>query len=148
MKSSLTRRAFLAATTTTIAGSVFAQNKPNTAKVVPGKISPNEKVNIAGIGAGGKGWTDINECARAGGNIVAMADVDWDRAAKTFAEFPDVPKYKDFRNMLEAHPEIDAVTVTTPDLREFRSAVQVAYDQEWNAKYGKDRIERIRAMAK
>ncbi|HEY8047843.1 MAG TPA: TRAP transporter substrate-binding protein [Ramlibacter sp.] len=40
------------------------------------------------------------------------------------------------------------VTVTTPDLREFRKAVQVAYDNEWNAKYGKDKIERIRAMAK
>jgi TRAP-type transport system periplasmic protein len=40
------------------------------------------------------------------------------------------------------------VTVTTPDLGEFRAAVQKAYDNEWNAKYGKDRIERIRAMAK
>lgn len=114
-QSSITRRAFLAATTTTMAGTVLAQNKPNTATVVPGKISPNETVNVAGIGAGGKGWTDINECARAGANIVAMADVDWDRAARTFGAFPDVPKYKDFRNMLEKHPEIDAVTVTTPD---------------------------------
>ena len=45
-KLKLTRRAFLAATTTT-ATVAFAQNKPNTAQVVPGKKSPNEKLNCA-----------------------------------------------------------------------------------------------------
>lgn len=40
------------------------------------------------------------------------------------------------------------VTVTEPDVNAFRAAVQVAYDREWNAKYGKDAIERIRALAK
>jgi tripartite ATP-independent transporter DctP family solute receptor len=40
------------------------------------------------------------------------------------------------------------VTVTEPDVGAFRAAVQVAYDREWNAKYGKETIERIRALAK
>ena len=105
--SQLTRRAFIATATTTVAWSLA---RANDAKVVPRKVSPNEKLNIAAIGSGGKGWTDITSCAEAGENIVALCDVDFDRAARTFARFPDVPKYKDFRNMLEKMPEIDAVT--------------------------------------
>src|SRR5690606_7910942 len=51
-QNALTRRAFLAATTTTAAAAAFSA--PNTAEVVPGKKSPNETLNIAAIGAGGK----------------------------------------------------------------------------------------------
>lgn len=78
-----------------------------------GYKSPNEKLNIAAIGAGGKGFTDIQGCATE--NIVAFADPDDARAARTFKAFPNVPKYKDFRQMLDKHREIDAVTVSTPD---------------------------------
>jgi len=107
----LSRRAFLAATTTS---AVVASTRVNAAEVSPGKKSPNEKLNVAGIGAGGKGWTDVNQCG-ARENIVALCDVDWDRASRTFEKFSDAKKYKDFRNMLEDMPEIDAVTITTPD---------------------------------
>ena len=113
----LTRRAFLATATTTAVLSANAESpKPNTAKVVPGKISPNEKLNVAAIGSGGKGQGDIlRGCYQLGENVVALCDVDWDRAAKTFEVLPDAKKYKDYRNMLEEMPEIDAVTVSTPD---------------------------------
>lgn len=113
---SLSRRAFLAATTTSaVMTFTGAATAPNTAKVVPRKVSPNEKLNVAAIGAGGKGAGDIMACKERGENIVALCDVDWKRAERVFALLPDVPKYKDFRNMLEAHPEIDAVTISTPD---------------------------------
>src|SRR5437763_2305211 len=80
-----------------------------------GYKSPNEKLNIAAIGAGGKGYTDITACALTE-NIVAFADPDDKRAAKTFTEFPNVPKYKDFRRMFDKEAKnIDAVTVSTPD---------------------------------
>lgn len=79
-----------------------------------GYKSPNEKLNIAAIGAGGKGYSDILNCAETE-NIVAMADPDEKRAARTFKRFPDVPKYKDFRRMLDRERSIDAVTVSTPD---------------------------------
>ena len=98
-KSELSRRAFLAATTTT-AFAATASAKPNTAKVVPGKISPNERLNVAAIGAGGKGGGDIRACGEEH-NVVALCDVDWDRAAKAFDFFPNAKKYKDYRNMLE-----------------------------------------------
>jgi predicted dehydrogenase len=76
--------------------------------------SPNEKLNIAAIGAGGKGYTDIMGCATE--NLVALADPDEKRAARTFEQFPKVPKYKDFREMLDKEGKnIDAVTVSTPD---------------------------------
>jgi predicted dehydrogenase len=79
-----------------------------------GYKSPNEKLNIAAIGAGGKGASDIAGCK--GENIVAMADPDEKRAQKTFAAFPNVPKYKDFRRMFDAQARnIDAVLVSCPD---------------------------------
>lgn len=79
-----------------------------------GYKSPNEKLNIASIGAGGKGYTDIHGCMSE--NIVAMADPDEKRAARTFNEFPNVPKYKDFRQLFDKETNnIDAVIVSTPD---------------------------------
>ena len=74
----------------------------------------NEKLNIACIGCGGKGFGDINEVSSE--NIVALCDVDDERAADTFKNYPDVPKFKDFRRMLDKMDnQIDAVTVSTPD---------------------------------
>jgi predicted dehydrogenase len=114
-KSQISRRAFLAAATTT-AVMAGCQTKPNTAQVVPGKVSPNEKLNIAGIGGGGKGRDDILSCKQLRENIVAIADVDWNSAGETFYRCPDAKKYRDYRKMLEAmDKQIDAVTVTTPD---------------------------------
>ena len=80
-----------------------------------GYKSPNQKLNIAAIGAGGKGFSDIQGCS-ATENIVAMADPDDKRAARSFTAFPNVPKYKDFRRMLDQESKnIDAVTVSCPD---------------------------------
>ena len=79
-----------------------------------GYKSPNEKLNIAAIGAGGKGYTDIHGCMSE--NIVAMADPDEVRAARAFKQFPNATKYKDFRVMFDKQAkDIDAVTVSTPD---------------------------------
>jgi predicted dehydrogenase len=75
--------------------------------------SPNEKLNVAGIGVGGQGEGDIG--AFAGQNIVALCDVDEKRAGKTFERFPKAKRYHDFRKMLEGQKDIDAVVVATPD---------------------------------
>ncbi|HWF46024.1 MAG TPA: Gfo/Idh/MocA family oxidoreductase [Bryobacteraceae bacterium] len=80
-----------------------------------GYKSPNEKLNIASIGAGGKASSDIHACSETE-NIVALCDVDDKRAEETFARFPAAPKYRDYRAMLEKEgPNIDAVIVTIPD---------------------------------
>ena len=79
-----------------------------------GYTSPNSKLNIAAIGAGGKGHSDISNCETE--NIVAMADPDSVRAERMFKKYDKVPKYKDFRQMLDKEDRnIDAVTVSTPD---------------------------------
>ena len=64
-----------------------------------GYKSPNEKLNIAAIGAGGKANADIKGCPAE--NIVALCDVDEQRAVRKFNHYPKVPKYKDFRKMLD-----------------------------------------------
>jgi len=74
----------------------------------------NEKLSIAGIGVGGQGAWNIDNCASE--NIVALCDVDDRRAGKTFQKYPKAKRYRDFRKMLEEmHNQIDAVVVATPD---------------------------------
>lgn len=78
-----------------------------------GHTPPSEKLNIAGVGAGGMGRSNIKHCS--GENIVALCDVDDERAAETYKLHPKAKKYRDFRKMLEKQKDIDAVIVATPD---------------------------------
>ncbi len=88
-----------------------------------GYNAPSDRLNIAGIGVGGKGWSDIRSSVvldeNTGDtveNIVALCDVDDVRAADAYNAFPKVKKYRDFREMLDKHnKDIDAVIVATPD---------------------------------
>jgi predicted dehydrogenase len=81
-----------------------------------GQLPPSERVNVAGIGAGGMGGGDIATHAKNGANIVALCDVDDQRAAGSFAAFPKAVRYKDFRRMFDKEARrIDAVNVGTPD---------------------------------
>jgi Oxidoreductase family, NAD-binding Rossmann fold/Oxidoreductase family, C-terminal alpha/beta domain len=87
-----------------------------------GYKSPNEKLNIASIGAGGKAASDIEGCASE--NIVALCDVDEKSAARKFTEYDKAAKYKDFRRMLdEKGSGIDAVIVTIPDFMHATAAI-------------------------
>src|ERR1051325_4047990 len=80
------------------------------------KLSPNSKVNGAGIGIGSRGGADVGEVAGLGHNIVALCDVDESYAAKEFAKYPDAKRFKDYRVMLDKMgKEIDAVVIGTPD---------------------------------
>ena len=82
-----------------------------------GFIAPSDKLNIAGIGIGGKGESDIEEFAKSPYvTIVALCDVDDRQAVKTRQRFPKAAYYKDFREMLDKERKnIDAVSVSTPD---------------------------------
>lgn len=74
-----------------------------------------EKLNVAAVGCGGQGGVDLIEAAKTE-NIVALCDVDDNRAAANFKRFDKAPKYKDFRVMLEKEGKnIDAVTIGIPD---------------------------------
>ncbi|HVM86748.1 MAG TPA: hypothetical protein VMT76_01080, partial [Puia sp.] len=66
-----------------------------------GFIAPSDKLNIAGIGAGGKGGDDLRQFSTSPkANIVALCDVDDNRAAESRKRFPKAKFYKDFREML------------------------------------------------
>ncbi len=82
-----------------------------------GFIAPSDKLNIAGIGVGGKGESDLMEFAKSPKvNIVALCDVDDREAKKSRERFPKATYYKDFRQMLgKEKNNIDAVSVSTPD---------------------------------
>src|ERR1043165_3693277 len=81
-----------------------------------GYKSPNEKLNIAGIGAGGRPFSDLVASEAGGENVVALTDVDWVRGAQGFNRWPKAEKYRDFRRMIEHQgKEIDAVVIGTAD---------------------------------
>jgi predicted dehydrogenase len=82
-----------------------------------GYVAPSDKLNIAGIGVGGKGYSDLTEFAKSPHvNIVSLCDVDDRQAAKSRERFPKASYYKDYRVMLEKEGKnIDAVSVSTPD---------------------------------
>jgi hypothetical protein len=80
-----------------------------------GYKSPNEKLNIGAVGVGVRGPA-ILVGAAATENIVALCDVDEERSARGFAQYPNAKKYKDYRKMFETEGKsLDAVMVATPD---------------------------------
>jgi predicted dehydrogenase len=82
-----------------------------------GYIAPSDKLNIAGIGVGGKGTSDLAEFAKSPKvNIVALCDVDDRESVKSRENFPRANYYHDFREMLEKEKNnIDACSISTPD---------------------------------
>ena len=110
-KNIVSRRAFLGTTATVAAGITIV---PRHAVAGLGHKAPGDKLNIAGVGIGGMGATNLEHLETE--NIIALSDVDWKYGAKTFNKYPDAKKYKDWRKMFdEMGKNIDAVVVATPD---------------------------------
>ncbi|MGI9543406.1 MAG: Gfo/Idh/MocA family protein, partial [Cyclobacteriaceae bacterium] len=109
-----TRRTFIKGTALTAAGFMVV---PRNVLGGKGFVAPSDQLNIAGIGAGGKGTSDIKSFSESPNvNIVALCDVDDRQAVASRESFPKATYYKDFRKMLEKEGEnIDAVSVSTPD---------------------------------
>jgi len=79
-----------------------------------GFLAPSDKLNIAGVGIGGMGHTNLNHLKSQ--NIVALADVDWKYAKGAFNDFPKAKKFWDWREMFDKMgKDIDAVTIATAD---------------------------------
>jgi len=110
-KTTLSRREFMGAAGAA-AGLLIV---PRYVLAASGETPPSDKLNIASIGVCGMGGGDVHDVSK-GNNMVAMCDVDQNRAAGSFKNFPDARKFKDFRKMFdEMEKKIDAVTVSTPD---------------------------------
>ncbi|MCP4641475.1 MAG: Gfo/Idh/MocA family oxidoreductase, partial [bacterium] len=100
----ISRRTFLLGSLAVAGTRAFGAAKP---------VSANEKLNIACVGVGGRGCANL--AGIYGENTVALCDVDQTQAALAYRRYPKLPRYTDFRVMLEKEQDIDAVVVSTPD---------------------------------
>lgn len=116
----LSRREFMGRTAAAAAGMMLVPRR-----ILGGRsyTSPSDTLNIACVGVGGKGSSDIRSVSTE--NIVALCDVDDVQMAKflgserntpeQIAKYDAAGKYRDFREMLDKEKDIDAVVVSTPD---------------------------------
>ncbi len=110
--SGLSRREFLGKTAAATAAFTIV---PSHVVSGLGHKAPSDKLNIAGIGVGGMGRTNVRHAALTE-NIVALADVDHKYAAKTFKDYPKAKVFYDWRKMFDKMGKsIDAVIIATPD---------------------------------
>tara|TARA_R110002050_G_scaffold149250_1_gene275621 strand:+ start:7989 stop:9332 length:1344 start_codon:yes stop_codon:yes gene_type:complete len=110
----LNRRDFIRKSTIISAKTILV---PVILKACTSKAVPSDRLNVAFIGAGGKGLHAIQILVKNPMmNIVALADVDDRMATKTYEKLPNVKHFRDFRKMLDKMGEqIDAVVISTPD---------------------------------
>jgi len=102
----VSRRRFLAGAT--VAGAALTTlSRPARAQAA------NDKLNIAVVGVGGMGASNLR--AVSGEHIAALCDVDDAYAGKVFAAFPEAKRYRDYREMLAKDSDLDAVVIATPD---------------------------------
>lgn len=84
---------------------------------------PDGKVRLACVGIGQQAWNDIREFEKTGiVKIAALCDTDLDgkQCVAALKQYPNVPRFRDFRKMLDAMDgKIDAVAVMNPDFSHF-----------------------------
>lgn len=108
----ITRRGFIGTSATALAGLTIV---PRHAVSGLGHIAPSDKLNVAGIGIGGRG-KGVLEVVGKTENIVSLCDVDWSNNVNmVFQLYPLARKHKDYRLMLDKDKDIDAVIIATPD---------------------------------
>jgi predicted dehydrogenase len=114
------RRSFLKGVLATGAVSLFAPHLLRAG-------GSNNKVNLACIGIGNRGAEDFKCFVDTGMvNFVAFCDTDMGapHTQKVLKQFPDVPRFQDFRKMFDKMgKDIDAVCVAVPDFSHFAIAM-------------------------
>jgi predicted dehydrogenase len=124
MPKPVTRRHFIGNAGAAAGGLLSAMIVPRHVLGGPRNIPPSEKLNVAGVGVGGKGSEDLARLAH--DNIVALCDVDLDYSAECIKRqthyfphggklFSRAKRYTDYRVMLDRQKDIDAVLIATPD---------------------------------
>ncbi|MEO6526474.1 MAG: Gfo/Idh/MocA family oxidoreductase [Gemmatimonadaceae bacterium] len=134
---SISRRRFVRDTAT--AAGAFAVAPMIVPRHVLGGVGyrpPSRTLNVAMVGFGGMGMSNMNAILQAGENIVAVCDIDYGyversivnrlkprqgqtavppEALKVQESYKKAKKYDDFRVMLDKQKDIDAVVIATPD---------------------------------
>ena len=111
-KGGITRRDFITKSAATTAAFTIL---PSYVVSGLGHRAPSDRLNVAGVGVGGKGFELLRDLEETE-NVVALCDVDWRYASGCFEHFPNAKKYWDWRKMYdEMGDDIDAVMVATSD---------------------------------
>src|SRR6266851_2645991 len=110
ISSNVSRRQFLSGAAVSTAAFMIA---PGGVLGLRGSTAANEKLNLAGIGIGGQGASDLSNMESE--NIVALCDVDQNHAAHIFKKYPNAKQFTDYHKMLDEMKEIDGVVIATPD---------------------------------
>jgi predicted dehydrogenase len=110
--SPITRRTFVVGSAA--AGITLAAAHGQESTRAPSK-APQDRLNVAVVGAGGRGADKINDLKPTRVNNVALCDCDQRRAAESFRKYPDAKRFSDWRKMFDTVKNIDAVLVATPD---------------------------------
>ncbi len=100
------RRAFLGAGASTAFAFTF----------LPSRVfGANERLQVAGIGVGGKGRSDFGHTS-GHGDVVAACDIDHRKLDAALSKHPSATKFYDYRDLIEKMGDkIDALHVSTPD---------------------------------
>jgi len=110
----LSRRTFLRRSA--VAGAAVSLVPSGVIVAADDRPTPATRLSLAGVGVGGVGFGQLQECEKAGFQITALCDVDDAYARKAYDHWPQARRYRDFREMLAAEGDrVDAVYVGTPD---------------------------------
>ncbi len=112
----ISRRDFLKRGSAALAGMIIAPSiVPNTVLGKPrGHVAPSDKLNILGVGIGGRGAAVLSALETE--NIIGLCDTDWKYAEHVFNKYPKAKRYNDYRKMYdEMLKSADAVVVATAD---------------------------------
>ena len=100
-----------------IASSIFIV--PRNVLGGAGFISPSDQLNLASIGCGGKGRSDIlNATVNGRERVIALCDVDKNGnhgVTRSRKKFSDAKFYFNFKKLLDKEKDLDAITISTPD---------------------------------
>ncbi|WP_270438549.1 Gfo/Idh/MocA family oxidoreductase [Bacteroides bouchesdurhonensis] len=110
--SNISRRQFIKTGAAALAGISIAPN------IILGKshghVSPSDKINILGVGIGGRGASVLNGLSSQ--NIIGLCDVDWNYSDHVFKKYPKAKRFRDYRIMFDKlGKSADAVMIATPD---------------------------------
>jgi hypothetical protein len=109
----MSRRSFLKAGTAAAIGLTMATDNM-FAKAKKKTVAPSDKLNIIGVGIGGRGASDLRGMESQ--NIIALCDTDWAYAKHVFERYPEAKRYNDWRVCYdEMLKDADAVMVATAD---------------------------------
>ena len=97
MSSTMSRRKFLKTGATAAVGLAVVPSSVLGKSF--GHVAPSDKLNIAGVGVGGRGFSVLKGMESQ--NIVGLCDVDWKYSQRVFDYFPKARKFQDYREMYD-----------------------------------------------